>query len=87
MSLIVASTDHSVELAAANMLDEFLQYSFLARDDVIRVSPHKWLVLVERRDTTSNALIDQVRQAWHEANQLRPCEQRMPTVHLEVPGT
>ncbi len=87
VTLIVATTEPSVESSVSDDADEFLQHAFRAGDAVIRVSPHKWLVLANCLECHVNVIVDRVQSAWAETNRNRPGGQRMPEISLKPRGT
>ena len=85
VSLVVAAVDAPVEQAVSNAVDEFLQHTFRGNDLVVRILPHKWLVLAQCPQGEVEKMLDRVQAARAEDNRNMPGK-KLPEITLRTKG-
>jgi CheY-like chemotaxis protein len=86
VSLLVATVDAPIEPVVSTVLDEFLQHTFRGTDFVLRIFPHKWLVLAQCAAIEVGRMLGRVNEAWALSNRNTPVSQ-LPRITLEAKGT
>ncbi|MBN2474381.1 MAG: response regulator [Pirellulales bacterium] len=85
-TLMVAAAAPPLEPAVSNVVDEFLQHTFRGNDLVLRVLPHRWLVITACREQEVEGRRRRVRKAWDESKRNRPGG-LLPDLDLQALGT
>jgi len=86
VSLIVATVEAPIEPVASAAVDEFLQHTFRGTDFVLRVAPHKWLVLAQCVGVEVDRMLGRIEEAWALSNRNMPTMQ-LPKIDFETRGT
>ncbi|MBN2474493.1 MAG: response regulator [Pirellulales bacterium] len=84
-TLGVAEAAAGLQPRISDVLDELLQYVFRGNDLVVRVLPHKWLVLTRCRPCEVDQLQQRVRVACEEAG--HGASAKLPEIGLRTEGT
>lgn len=86
VALVLAAVDAPIEQAVSNVADEFLQHTFRGSDLIVRILPHKWLVLAQCPQGEVGKMLDRVHAAWAENNRNMPGE-KLPKITLRTKGS
>ncbi len=87
MTLLVVTTDRPVDAPVANVVDEFLQYTFRAGDGVFQIAPSTWLALVSCPSTRARFLTERAQETWADENRNRPGGDHMPGIIFRACGS
>jgi signal transduction histidine kinase len=86
VTLILATVGAPMAAAESFAVDEFLQHMLRGTDFVLRVGPHKWLVLAQCVEVEAERMLKRVEEAWALSNRTTPLAP-LPRIELEARGT
>ncbi|HBO43468.1 MAG TPA: hypothetical protein DD670_05970 [Planctomycetaceae bacterium] len=86
ISLLVADVETPVESNVSDAIDEFLQGRVRGSDLVLRILPHKWLLLTLCPPIELPKMLEQVQNAWVEYRRNTPAA-KFPRITVQSKGT